>query len=351
MEKLQRREERIPRSAREAQGVAIHIPVLLKEAVEWLAVRAGGVYVDATVGAGGHSRAILEHLTTGRLIGLDRDPWAIEIAQENLLQYRHKMTLVKENFSELLPLLKRLQLTAVDGILADLGFSQMQIDAPERGFSLKAAGPLDMRMDPRQRLTAADIVNHFDRRQLADLIYQYGEERRSLRIARAIVRARPIRDTVQLAKLIEACLGGRRVSSRRSRHGGLRKVAPRTIKRIHPATQTFQALRIAVNAELVSLAQFLKDSPSCLNPGGRLVIISFHSLEDRIVKQHFQQWDRERLMRNLTRHVIKPGAAEIQANPRSRSARLRAAERLAASTQTLTEGPDASRARDRSQTW
>lgn len=329
----------------------MHITVMVKEALEWLAVRPEGVYVDSTTGAGGHSRAILEKLTTGRLIGLDKDPRAIEIARENLAPYGHKVTLLQQDFAELLPLLRQMEWSGVDGILADLGLSQMQIDAPERGFSFKAAGPLDMRMDPSQPLTADEIVNHFDERELADLIYQYGEERRSQRIARAIVRARPIRDTVQLAKLIEACLGGRRVSSRRSRHGGLRKAAPRTIKRIHPATQTFQALRIAVNAELASLVQFLKDSPSCLNPGGRLVIISFHSLEDRLVKQHFQQWDRERLMRNLTRHVIKPGAAEIQANPRSRSARLRAAERLAASTQTLTEGPEASRARDRSQTW
>jgi len=313
----------------------MHIPVLLREAVEWLAIRPEGVYVDATVGAGGHSRAILENLTTGRLIALDRDPWAIEIAQENLLSHLHKLTLVQRDFGEMLPLLRELQLNAVDGVLADLGLSQLQIDSPERGFSLKAAGPLDMRMDPSQRLTAADIVNHFDERRLADLIYQYGEERRSLRIARAIVRARPIRNTVQLADVIEACLGGRRgSSSRKSGFVGPRGVAFRTIrKRIHPATQTFQALRIAVNGELDSLAQFLKDAPCCLAPEGRLVIISFHSLEDRLVKQHFQRWDREGLMRNLTPHVVRPGASEIRANPRSRSARLRAAERLAKRSQ------------------
>ena len=309
----------------------MHIPVLMREAVEWLVIRPEGVYVDATVGAGGHSRAILENLTTGRLVALDKDPWAIEIAQENLQTYLQKLTLVQRDFGDILPLLRELQLNAVDGILADLGLSQMQIDRPERGFSLNAAGPLDMRINPSQRLTAADIVNHFDEHQLADLIYQYGEERRSHRIARAIVRARPIRNTVQLADVIEACLGGRRGSSRRKPGlGGPRGVAFRTIrKRIHPATRTFQALRIVVNQELDSLARLLKDAPACLAPQGRLVIISFHSLEDRLVKQHFQRWDRNGLMRNLTPHVIRPGVSEIQANPRSRSARLRAAERLA----------------------
>jgi 16S rRNA (cytosine1402-N4)-methyltransferase len=319
----------------------MHIPVLLGKAVEWLAIRPEGVYVDATVGAGGHSRAILEHLTTGRLVAMDKDPRAIEIAQENLSRYSHKLTLVQEDFSGLLPLLRRLHCSEVDGILADLGLSQMQIDAPERGFSLKAEGPLDMRMDPKQRLTAADIVNHFDQRQLADLIYQYGEERRSQKIARAIVRARPFRNTVQLANVIDACLGGRRGGSgSKTRLGGPQRVASRAIKkRIHPATQTFMALRIAVNQELQSLVKLLEDAPACLAPGGRLVIISFHSLEDRFVKQHFQRWHREGLMRNLTPHVVKPGAEEVEANPRSRSARLRAAERLANSR--LIETPEA----------
>jgi 16S rRNA (cytosine1402-N4)-methyltransferase len=308
----------------------MHIPVMMREAVEWLAIRPEGVYVDATAGAGGHSRAILEKLTTGRLIALDKDPWAIEIARENLLEHAPKLTQLQEDFGELLNVLRRLELSGVDGILADLGLSQMQIDSPERGFSFRAEGPLDMRMDPRQRLTADDIVNHFDERQVADLIYNFGEERRSLRIARAIVRARPIRNTIQLANLIETCLGGRRgVPSRKASVGVPRGGAARTIKkRIHPATQTFQALRIAVNRELDSLTQLLNDAPSCLVPGGRLVIISFHSLEDRLVKQHCQQWDREGVMRNLTRHVVKPSPSETHLNPRSRSARLRAAERL-----------------------
>ena len=296
----------------------MHIPVLTREVVEWLAVRSESVYVDATAGAGGHARAILERLTTGRLIALDRDPWAIEIAREQLRMYQNQPTFVQGNFADLPMFLRQLELTVVDGIVADLGFSQMQIDAPERGFSLKTAGPLDMRMDPREQLTADEIVNQWSERELARLIYQLGEERRSQRIARAIVRARPVRNTVQLANLIEACLGGRRRAASRA-----------TGTRIHPATRSFQALRMAVNRELESLEQFLRNAPGCLAPGGRLVVISFHSLEDRLVKQSFQSWHREGRLRNLTRHVVRPGPEEVRANPRSRSARLRAAERTA----------------------
>lgn len=296
----------------------MHIPVLTREVMEWLAVRPEGVYVDATTGAGGHTRGILERLTTGRVVALDRDPWAIEIAREQLRAYQKQLTFVQGNFADLGLHLRELELTVVDGIVADLGLSQMQIDAPERGFSLKAAGPLDMRMDPRERLTADEIVNRWSERELAQLIYQLAEERRSQRIARAIVRARPVRNTVQLANLIEACLGGRRRAAFRT-----------TGKRIHPATRTFQALRMAVNHELESLEQFLRNLPSCLAPGGRLVIISFHSLEDRLVKQSYQRWNREGRLRNLTRHVVRPSLEEVRANPRSRSARLRAAERTA----------------------
>ena len=308
----------------------MHISVMVKEAVEWLAIRPEGIYVDATAGAGGHSRAILEHLTTGRLLALDRDPQAIELARRNLLAHSAKLTLVQQDFAGLAVLLAQPPWTAVDGILADLGVSQMQIDTPERGFSFRAAGPLDMRMDPSQRLTAEEIVNHWGERELADAIYRFGEERRSRRIAGAIVRARPIRNTEQLAKLItEACQGSRRdFPSHKKRLGGSQRAVARTPKRIHPATLTFQALRIVVNSELDSLTQLLNAAPGCLKPGGRLVIISFHSLEDRIVKQQFQQWDRAGVMRNLTRHVVRPADQEALANPRSRSARLRAAERL-----------------------
>ena len=305
----------------------MHIPVLLAETVEWLAVRPEGTYVDATVGAGGHARAILERLTKGRLIGLDKDPAAVETARLALSAYTERLTLVQQDFSELRSLLNRLGLSGVDGIVADLGFSQMQLDAPERGFSLQAEGPLDMRMNPHQQLTAAEIVNRTGERELANLIYQFGEERRSQRIARAIVRARPIRNTKQLAELIAACLGGRRETSR-LRRGDSGAAARTSFLRMHPATRTFQALRIAVNQELDHLTQFLNQVPDCLLPGGRIVIISFHSLEDRPVKQQFRRWHQEGRLRTLTRRVVRPSVEEVRRNRRSRSARLRAAERL-----------------------
>jgi len=286
--------------------------------------------VDATAGAGGHARAILERLTTGRLIAMDQDPMALEIARQNLSEFGERVELVHENFSELHSLLGRLGIGEVDGILADIGLSQMQIDAAERGFSWQAEGPLDMRMNPDQQLTAAEIVNRGGERELANLIYQFGEERRSQRIARAIVRARPIRNTKELAELIAACLGGGRDSSRRHyRRRGGSGAGARTIKvPIHPATKTFQALRIAVNHELDHLAAFLHHVPECLSAGGRVVIISFHSLEDRIVKRQFQDWQRNGRMRTLTRHVVRPSLEEVRRNRRSRSARLRTAERL-----------------------
>jgi len=330
----------MPNATPSAGPKAMHIPVLVAEAVEWLAVRPEGVYLDATVGAGGHARAILERLTTGRLIAMDKDPMALEIARENLGGHADRLTLAHQDFSELHSLLGRLGLTGVDGILADLGLSQLQIDAPERGFSFQAEGPLDMRMNPHQRLTAGEIVNQCGERELANLIYQYGEERRSQRIARAIVRARPIQNTRTLAELIAACLGGRRKASRpayrRKREGS--GAAARTMKtKIHPATRTFQALRIAVNHELDHLDLFLRHVPGCLLPGGRIVIISFHSLEDRIVKHEFRRWHQEGTMRTLTRHVVRPGLEEVRRNRRARSARLRAAERLAVPAAAPTE--------------
>ena len=313
----------------------MHIPVMVAEAVEWLAVRPGGIYVDATVGAGGHARAILERLTSepltmGRLIALDKDPAAITLARSNLSAWQDRVSFFHQDFSQLSFLLQQLGERSVDGIVADLGFSQLQIDAPERGFSFQAEGPLDMRMNPSETLTADEIVNRYDERELANVIYEYGEERRSQRIARAIVRARPIRNTLQLAELIAACLGGRRTASRPAyrRKRGPAGSRARTIQtHIHPATRTFQALRIAVNHELDSLDQFLRGIPGCLSAGGRLVVISFHSLEDRIVKQQFQSWQRQGVMRTLTRHVVRPSAAEVMRNRRSRSARLRAAEK------------------------
>lgn len=318
----------------------MHISVLVNEALEWLAVRPEGVYVDATLGAGGHAAAILEKLTTGRLIGFDKDPSALEVARRNLEAHAGKLTLLHRDFSELSAALRELGRSEVDGILADLGFSQMQIDSAERGFSFQAEGPLDMRMNPEEQLTAAEIVNRYGERELAQLIYEFGEERRSQRIARAIVRARPIRNTVQLAQLISACLGGRRGSLRspapRGRRGARWSGARTVSSRIHPATRTFQALRIAVNHELDSLAEFLRNVPDCLSDGGRVVIISFHSLEDRIVKQQFRDWERAGAMKTLTRHIVRASDAEVHANRRSRSARLRAAERI---TESYTASP------------
>ncbi len=322
----------------------MHIPVMTAEIMDWLAVRPGGLYLDTTVGGAGHSRAILERLTlsaTGYLIAMDRDPSALELAREKLSSLpgqdlSARFTLVRQDFAGLsVGIEKGLQQLSlsprpsrVDGILADIGLSQMMLDDPQRGFSLKAAGPLDMRMDPDQELTADEVVNRWDERELARVIYEYGEERRSQRIARAIVRARPITTTVRLAEIIAACLGGRREaekSAARRKHSAHWDGARTTGTFVHPATRVFQALRIAVNQELEQLTQFLNQVPECLNPGGRLVVISFHSLEDRIVKQQMQRWDRDGVMENLTRKVIKPGDPEIIANRRSRSAKLRVA--------------------------
>jgi len=314
----------------------MHIPVMTAELLEWLAVRPEGLYLDTTVGGGGHSEAILKQLTSGYLIAMDRDPAALELARAKLSSFPGQFTLVRQEFAGLREGIARawqqLSLSprpeAVDGIVADIGLSQMMLDDPQRGFSLKSSGPLDMRMDPDQELTADEVVNHWDERELARVIYEYGEERRSQRIARAIVRARPITTTVRLAEIIAACLGGRREAERsagRRKHSTSRGPARTTGTYIHPATRVFQALRIAVNQELEQLERFLQQVPDSLNPGGRLVIISFHSLEDRMIKQQIQQWDRSGIMKNLTRKVVKPSEEEVLANRRARSAKLRAA--------------------------
>ncbi len=287
-----------------------HVPVLLREAVEYLAIRPDGIYVDCTVGAGGHSAEIAKRLTTGRLLAMDRDPQALELAGRRLAEFGEKVKLVHAHFGHLGETMRRHGAVPADGLLADLGLSQMQLDDPRRGFSFAADGPLDMRMDPTQPLTAAEVVNQTGERELADLIYQFGEERRSRKIARAIVRARPLRSTKQLAEAIRSASG------------------PSHFQRIHPATRTFQALRIVVNNELGELEQMLASLPSsgAFRPGARIVIISFHSLEDRIVKQSFRQWQAEGFARILTKHVVVPSPEEVRANPRARSARLRAAE-------------------------
>jgi len=289
---------------------AVHTPVLAEEAVRWLQVRPGGLYLDATVGLGGHAIAIARQLTTGRLVGIDQDAQALEIARERLKEYAEKVTLVQAHFSRIDEVVRDLKLGPADGLLADLGVSSLQLDTAERGFSFRHAGPLDMRMDLDWEMTAADIVNRTPESELADLLYHFGEERDSRRIARAIVRARPIRGTGHLATVV----AGARASRGR--------------QKLHPATKTFLALRIAVNRELEELGQFLMRAPATVAPGGRWVMISYHSLEDRLVKRQFQQKSREGVLRILTRKVERPSGAEIASNPRARSAKMRVAEKL-----------------------
>ncbi len=286
-----------------------HTPVMVEEVLRYLAVRPEGTYVDATVGGGGHAEAILSRLTTGRLIGVDKDPMALELAQERLRPFQSKLQLLRSPYDRLPELLEQQGQGPVDGVLADLGLSSLQLGAPERGFSFQTAGPLDMRMDPSSPLTAADIVNHWSEHELVALLRQYGEEPNAHKIARAIVRARPVRDTRHLATIVT----------------GTRKAKGR--QKLHPATRTFLALRIAVNREQEELEQFLLRVPVILKSGGRAVVLSYHSLEDRLVKQAFRRDAADGRLRILTKKVVRPTWAEVSANPRARSARLRAAER------------------------
>lgn len=328
-----------------------HIPVLLEAVLQALAPRPGGRYIDATVGAGGHAAAILQRSAPdGRLLGLDRDPQALEAAARHLAPFAPRSVLCQADYANLADQAYRHGFWGADGVLFDLGVSSLQLDRPERGFSFQADAPLDMRFDPSSGPTAADLVNTLGEEELADLLWRYGEERLARRLARRIVQARrraPLRRTAELARLVQEVAG----------HRG----------HLHPATRTFQALRIAVNRELERLPQGLEQAVRVLAPGGRLVVIAFHSLEDRLVKQflqgegeacdwppqvpveacpHFQAgatgprpcraWAgascrRPARLRTLGR-ALRPGEAEIARNPRARSARLRAAERL-------TEGP------------
>ena len=293
---------------------APHTPVLLDEVLEWLRVRPDGIYVDATLGAGGHSAAIAERLSSGRLISLDRDAQALEIARERLKEFGNRVTLVHAPFSRIAEAVQGLAIAKVDGVLADLGVSSMQLDRPERGFSFREAGPLDMRMSSGEEavdtLTAEEIVNRWSEKELADLLYREAEEHDSRRIARSIVRARPIRDTAHLASVV----------------AGARKQWGR--QKLHPATKTFLALRIAVNREMEELGQFLYRTPATLNSGGRWVVLTYHSREDRPVKRAFQEGEKAGTLKVLTRHVIVPSEEEQSANPRSRSAKLRCAEKV-----------------------
>ncbi len=287
-----------------------HKPVLLREAIEYLRVDPAGVYLDLTFGGGGHTAALLGKLTTGRVIAFDRDAEAIAAGRSRFADETRKLQLVHAAFSSVAEIVQE----PVQGVLADLGVSRDQLENADRGFSFQWEGPLRMTMDAGQALTAETLVNHYDERQLADLIYQFGEERRSRRIARAIVRERPIRSTTHLAEVVEKVVP--RTPRRRS-HGG----------RIHPATRTFQAIRIAVNDELGEIERLVETVPLLLAPGGRFAAISFHSLEDRAIKRGLRRWKERGVLEILTRRVVRPSEEEIEQNPASRSAKLRAAER------------------------
>ncbi|MFA5309162.1 MAG: 16S rRNA (cytosine(1402)-N(4))-methyltransferase RsmH [Dehalococcoidales bacterium] len=306
------------------RSASSHTPVLLEEVLRGLAVQPGGRYIDCTLGGGSHAAAILDHSSPGgQLLGIDADPFALETARERLQPFKESTLLVNDNFANLQSICIKYDFFPVHGILLDLGLSSMQLNGGDRGFSFQNDAPLDMRFNPNQKVSAADIVNSTPETRLAQIIRTYGEEGHSSRIAREIIKERPIRTTRQLAELIEKSVG---------RHG-----------RIHPATKTFQALRIAVNHELENLESVLRQAVDLLGFEGRLVVISYHSLEDRIVKQFMQReaagcicppgtptciCGHTPRIKLINKKVIIPTDTEVRANPRSRSAKLRAAERL-----------------------
>lgn len=279
---------------------------MLGEALEYLAIRPDGVFLDLTTGLGGHTRAIAERLTTGLVIACDRDAESLERARQNTADLASRIRYHHGSFADARRALEAAAVERVDGLLADLGVSRYQLTDPERGFSLMANGPLDMRMDRSGGTTAADLVNFTSEKELADLLFRLGEERRSRQAARAIVRARPIHSTGQLARVVE-------------------QAVPRT-GRLHPATQVFMALRLAVNGELDQLDGLLAEAPELVARGGRIVFITFMSLEDRRVKRSFQDMARSERAVILTKHVIRPSEEEVRSNPPSRSAKLRAVE-------------------------
>jgi 16S rRNA (cytosine1402-N4)-methyltransferase len=285
-----------------------HVPVLSLEMLEHLAVCPEGRYLDATAGLGGHVALIAQRLETGFVIANDRDEDSLEMARRNCSAWAERIRFHRGKFSELERALKASGISSVDGLVADLGVSRYQLTDGERGFSLQADGPVDMRMDRTQDLTAAEMVNFWSEKELADLIYQLGEERRARRIARAIVRARPLQSTLKLARVIE-------------------EAVPRT-GRLHPATLTFMALRIAVNSEQEELDALLDLAPRLVAPGGTIVVITFMSTEARKVKRSFQRLAREGRAQLLTKHAVKPTEEEVWNNPASRSAELRAVRML-----------------------
>lgn len=304
--------------------IVAHKPVLVREVVEALAVTPGGRYVDGTLGDGGHAEAILQASAPGgQILGIDADPEAVHRAGMRLEEYRDSVLLVNDNFANLDDICRKADFAPVHGVLLDLGLSSNQLDDDPRGFSFQRDAVLDMRFDPSRGQTAADILNQSSVVDIARMLWEYGEERLSQRIARRIVEARPVTTTLQLARIVEEAVGGR--------HG-----------RIHPATRTFQALRIAVNRELEVLADVMGKAVDVLGPGGRLVVISYHSLEDRIVKRFMQTEARDCIcppripecrcehrasLRLVNKKVIVPSEAEVRDNPRSRSAKMRVAEK------------------------
>jgi len=291
-----------------------HVPVLLKDAIEFLNVRVGGTYADCTLGLAGHSAEIARRIgPAGHLIGFDRDPEALDLAKATLDRVREELgseapqiTLIGEAFSSIAEHVKP---ASLDGLLADFGVSSLQLNEAHRGFSFMADGPLDMRMDTRSEPTAEQVVNEADENELADLIYEYGDERRSRRIARAIVRGRPVTTTGQLSRIVASAAPAMKQD------------------KIHPATRTFQALRIYVNRELDEIKALLEAAPKLLKPSGRLVVISFHSLEDRIAKDSLRDGAHQGIWEVLTKKPVTASDEETDRNPRSRSAKLRAAQR------------------------
>ena len=305
-----------------------HVPVLLNETISGLAVQPNGIYVDGTLGGGGHAKEILKQLTTGRLIGFDRDCEAIAVCRERLAEFSEKITFINRNFNDILQVLQELEIEKIDGAVLDLGVSSYQLDCAERGFSYNHDAPLDMRMDKSSAVTAYNVVNEYSEKRLSDIIFQYGEERWAQRIAEFIVEERkkaPLQTTRQLVSVIKKAVPK-----------GARTDGP------HPAKRTFQAIRIEVNGELTFLKQAISDFIDCLSPGGRLCVITFHSLEDRIVKTAFAQaakgcicpddlpvciCGRKPAGRIITKKPIVPGKTELFNNPRARSAHLRIFEK------------------------
>ena len=284
----------------------MHVPVMPDEALDLLEIRPDGVYLDCTAGLGGHTALIAQRLESGTVIANDRDAQSLELARSNTQQWKDRICFHLGTFGSLREAVEQAGFDRVDGLLADTGVSRYQLTSAERGFSFMADGPLDMRMDQTRGRTAADLVNHTDEKTLADLIFQFGEERRARRIARAIVRARPLRSTLHLADVVE-------------------RAVPRT-GRLHPATKTFMALRMAVNDEPGELGKLLEVGPDLVRSGGRMVVISFMSSDDRQVKEKFRSLTREGRATLLTKHPLEPSPEEIEQNPASRSAKLRAVE-------------------------